>query len=381
MTVQGQDVLTEFTLEELAEKFRELGVPAYRARQVLGWLYGRGVTDFERMSDLPRSFRGRLAESFRPLGSSIERESASADGTRKFLVELWDSERIETVLIPSAPMTASGAEPEESRAGPRRSRWTLCVSTQVGCPVRCVFCASGLGGMKRNLTAGEIVEQFYQVFWKARSRRDSSRWAGRVDPPRRPIDSVVVMGMGEPLLNVAALKKAIEILGARWGFGLGMNRVTVSTVGLVDPLGELAKAAHPPNLAVSLHAPSDALRKELIPYRRAADVGSLLEAAMRYRRSTGKEVTFEYVLLDGINSSPACAKELARKLSGSGCKVNLIPYNPVAGLPYRAPASDAVQAFERLLRKAGIRVMVRQRRGEDIDAACGQLAMKVQGCK
>jgi 23S rRNA (adenine2503-C2)-methyltransferase len=348
--------LTDLDRTELEAFLASWGAPPWRAGQVLRWIYARRATGFGGMSDLPEALRARLAEEGVLRSTGILREQAGADGTRKFLVGLRDGQAVEGVLIP------------ERRRGDRAPvgvRWTLCVSTQVGCPVRCVFCASGMDGLKRNLAPGEIVEQVLHAL----DLRAGAPDAGGLN--------LVLMGMGEPMLNPAPVRKALEILHARWGLGIGWNRITLSTIGIPGTLEALVAAGVTPNLAISLHAPNDAVRDRLVPMRKRFGVADAVAAARRWRKATGKEVTFEYVLLAGENDAPAHARELARRVAPTGCKVNLIPYNAVEGLAASSSPAARVEEFRRILEAGGVTVTVRRRRGEDIDAACGQLRRTV----
>ncbi len=327
------------SLEEVRALVESLGEPPYRAAQVLSWAYGRRVRDFHAMTNLPMGLRERLGASARLMTSSVEDVRRSLDGTTKLLVRLADGEAIEAVSIPEG----------------RRN--TACLSTQVGCPVGCVFCASGLGGLVRNLRPGEIVEQVLHLL--------------DVLPAEARLTNVVVMGVGEPLLNYAATRRALEVLTAPWGFGLSPRRITVSTVGLPERLERLAAEGPPVNLAVSLHASDDLTRSRLVPGARA--IRDVLAAATHYQRETGREVTVEYVLVAGVNDSRDDARGLARLVARRPFLVNLIPVNEVAGLGWRAPDARQVERFASALRARGVRVQVRRRRGADIEGACGQL--------
>lgn len=314
--------------------------PVYRARQIRSWLLRRRASSFEEMTDLPREFREALSKRLVPLSSRIARVHHGSSGeTTKVVLELHDDEAIETVLI---------------REGGRR---TACVSTQVGCPVACVFCASGLDGVRRNLESHEIVEQVLAL--------------QRALPAEEKISNVVVMGSGEPLLNQAHLADAIRTLNDPGGFALGARRMTVSTVGLPERIRRFAKFEVQVELAVSLHAPTDPLRRKIIPG--AHPVEEILASTDEYTRRTGRQITFEYVLLDGINDGPDTARDLAKLLRDRRCLVNLIPHNPVPTVPYRAPDRARCQEFHRILEEAGIRSTLRKTKGQSIDAACGQL--------
>jgi len=327
------------TREELRAFLAELGQPEYRGDQVLRWVYKAGVGDFEGMTNLTRPLRSALAERALLLTTSVAKVLESKDGTRKLLVQLSDGAAVETVLIP------------EGR------RHTACVSTQVGCAVGCAFCASGLGGLERNLTAGEIVEQALH--------------ARRHLPPGATLTHVVVMGIGEPLTNYEALVRALRVLAAPWGLALSARRITVSTVGLPAQIERLAAEGLGVNLAVSLHAADDLTRARLVPHARP--LREVVAAARAYRRATGRDVTFEYVLIRGANDSLVDAAGLSELVGGERALVNLLPVNPVEGLGWEAPPGARVERFAAELARRGVRVQVRRRRGEDIAGACGQL--------
>lgn len=292
------------------------------------------------MSDLPEELRRFLAERVELLGSRVVDRRVAPDGTTKLLLALHDGEKIETVVMP-------GSTEEKG--------WTICVSTQVGCPVACRFCASGANGLVRNLEWWEIVEQFLH---------------GRTV---QPIGRAVVMGIGEPTLNIENLVKALGVITDMKSFGLGARRVTISTVGYPDKIRKLAQAGKPYNLAVSLHAPNDELRRQIIPTMKKISIEEIIAAANGYFEETGREVTFEYVLLAGVNDLPQHADELSRQLLGTRSMVNLIPYNPIPGSPYKRPAVGAVNLFQRALERAHIPTTVRWSKGLEADAACGQL--------
>jgi 23S rRNA (adenine2503-C2)-methyltransferase len=293
------------------------------------------------MTDLPRQLRDRLAAQFVPLATGIDRCLRSCDGTCKLLVRLGDGQVIECVLLPEA------------------DRRTVCVSTQVGCGMGCVFCASGLGGVVRNLTPAEIVEQLLH--------------ARNLLPADERLTHIVVMGMGEPLANLDALLEALALATAPQGLGIGARHVTISTVGLPVRIRQLADLGKQYHLAVSLHAPNDELRNRIVPTNEKTGLAAILEAADYFYHQTGRQVTYEYVLLRDVNDQPAQAAELARLLRGRQAHVNLIPFNDVAGLPYRRLTQQALTDFVAILRQNGISVKVRKRKGADIDAACGQL--------
>jgi 23S rRNA (adenine2503-C2)-methyltransferase len=347
MSMQKSEIPTTFVTElapdALERAVADLGLPAFRGRQILKWLYERACVNYAEMTDLPRDLRARLTTDLPLVSSRVVEIQKSRDGTRKVLIGLHDGRRVETVMIPE---------------GDRR---TACLSSQVGCPIGCVFCASGQGGLERSLTAGEIVEQWLHVTRLVREEGDEG------------LTRVVIMGMGEPLLNFGSVMEALERLNDERCAGFGARRITVSTVGRPSHMDRLAKAGIAVNLAISLHAADDETRGLLVPANRRWPLADVVAAANRYRKTCGRDVTFEYVLLDGVNDSDRAADLLAQ-VAGKHFNVNLIPYNPVEGLPY-AP-SPRVNAFAERLRSAGIVAHVRRRRGGDIDAACGQLRLR-----
>ncbi len=327
--------------EELLAWLQAHGQPAMRARQVRRWILARRAEAFEQMTDLPRDLRRALAAEFVPLGTQIARHLEARDGTHKLLLRLPDEELIECVLIQET------------------GRHTACISTQVGCGMGCVFCASGLNGVARNLTAGEILEQLVRL-------------RNLLSADQR-LTHIVVMGMGEPLANLDNLIQALEVAGSKEGLGIGARHITISTVGLPAKIRRLADLGKQYHLAVSLHAPDDALRTQIVPTNVKTGLEAILAAADYFFERTGRQVTFEYVLLRGLNDGRPQARALAQLLSGRHAHVNLIPFNDVGGLPYRQPAQEDLAAFSAELQRAGISVKVRKRKGSEIDAACGQL--------
>ncbi len=355
--------LLDLTLPELETKLLATGQPKFRAKQILEWVYRKGVIDFDGMTNLSKELRGWLRQNAQIQTSCIARESAASDGTRKLLCTLPDGASVETVWIPAD------------------RRHTACISSQVGCPVGCRFCASGLDGVERNLTAGEIVEQAFRI-----ARLIEEKTVGEAAPTKEGTDkdahasslggrlsNIVMMGMGEPLANYANVVKALRILNAPWGMGIGARKITVSTVGLPAQIRKLAGEGLQINLALSLHATDDKLRHELIPWGKGVPIAELLDACGEYFDRTGREVTFEYVLLSGINDHPRHAEQLARYARQIRANVNLLRYNPVPGTPYQRPSSEAAFAFQGVLRERGVNVHIRTSRGIDADAACGQL--------
>jgi len=335
--------ILDLTIEQLAEWLKSLGQPSFRAKQIRRWLVQRRITTFEQMTDLPASLRKQLGEQFRFSPFEVVGHQIAKDATEKLLLRLHDGELVECVLM---------RDPD---------RRTVCISTQVGCAMGCVFCASGLLGVKRNLTPTEIIEQ---VLVLHRMMKDDER-----------ITNVVVMGIGEPLANYRSLMQALTFLTDPDGFGLGARRITVSTVGLPDKIRELAQSGQQFNLAVSLHAPNDALRTEIVPVNKSIGIQDILDAADEYFEITGRRISYEYVLMAGINDRPEHAEELAFLLRGRNAHVNLIPMNGVNELIMTAPRDPDTQEFLDILEYQGITATVRKRKGADIDAACGQLRL------
>ncbi len=337
--------LTDLSLDELQEVIAELGHPSWRAQQTCEWIYKRGVLSANDMGNLPKSLRAALGERLSIPPVQVENLQKSRDGTTKFLARLSDGLAVECVIIPAGKRT------------------TVCLSSQVGCAVQCVFCASGLDGGKRNLTQGEIVEQFLIA----------RRFAAE---DNRPLTNLVMMGMGEPMFNLGSVMAALSAIHDPKGCDFGARRITVSTVGIAEGVRRFTAARTAYTLAFSLHAPNDTLRRKIVPLKSAMTVADIVKASREYLETTGREATFEYVLLCGINDQQHHADELARVLRSARGTVNLIPHNPVADLPYSPPHSRDVQAFEDRLVSAGIKVTVRRQMGEDIAAACGQLARR-----
>jgi 23S rRNA (adenine2503-C2)-methyltransferase len=332
------------------------GAPAYRAGQVRQWLFAGRAENFEEMSNLPKPLREQLAAEFSIWTTTIERHHRAADGTEKLLLRLHDGHHIECVLL---------------RDGGRR---TICISSQVGCAMGCVFCASGLDGVVRNLTAGETVEQMLRL---QRLLPKAVKNESLEDDADR-LSHIVVMGMGEPLANLDRLLPALNEAISPTGLGISHRRITISTVGLPPAIDRLAELDARFQLAVSLHAPNDELRNQLVPVNKNIGLSAIVAAADRYFETSGRRLTFEYVLLGGLNDKPEHARELANLLRGRLALVNLIPYNAVPGLPYQTPSKKAVQQFVQTLEQAGLNVQIRERKGDEINAACGQLRRAVQ---
>jgi 23S rRNA (adenine2503-C2)-methyltransferase len=340
--------------------------PAYRARQVWAWLL-RGVDDARAMTDLPKGLRERLADTLAPPAGIVRHTTADGGLTRKVLLEYQGGDLVEAVLM------------LYPRQGERRhGRATVCVSTQAGCAMACPFCATGQAGFRRQLTFGEVARQVTVM----QRLLGSSATASGSAPPGSPgesvlalrhITNVVFMGMGEPLANLDVTARAVEWLASEDGFGLSARSITVSTVGLVPGIRRLARLGLPVTLAVSLHAPNDALRDDLVPVNRQFPLADLLDAVADYRAATGRRVTFEYILIKGVNDALDHADELAVLVAGFGAHVNLIPMNPTPGIDWQAPPPAHQRAFARVLERRGVSATVRHNRGGDIDAACGQL--------
>lgn len=333
--------LLDLDSRQLTQWLSDRRYPKFRCGQIQGWLFERRANTFDDMSDLPKKLRSELQETFRLWTSSIVAHQESDDGTEKLLFRLADGGEVEAVLL---------------REEGRRS---ICVSSQVGCAMGCVFCASGLDGVERNLSRGEILEQMLRL--------------QRLLPADERLSHIVMMGMGEPLANLDSVLSALDVAKDPQGLGISPRRITISTVGLPPAIDRLAKHSTPFHLAISLHAPNDALRNQLVPVNHRIGIEKILLAADRYFDATGRRLTFEYVLLSGINDSEAQARELVQVLRGRCQMLNVIPYNAVAGLPYETPSSTRIREFRDTLIGGGINVMFRQRKGNGIDAACGQL--------
>jgi 23S rRNA (adenine2503-C2)-methyltransferase len=374
-----------------------LGEKPYRARQLLRWIHHAGVDDFGAMTDMSRTFRERLAQRASIAAPRVLSDTTAADGTRKWLLDVGTGNAIEMVFIPEgdrgglsrgpacgdatperdasaegtvASILSAGRSPSRgpSSRAPRRYRGTLCISSQAGCALECSFCSTGKQGFNRNLTVDEIIGQL----WLA------NRSLGRGVTEERPISNVVMMGMGEPLANFENVAAAMRLMLDDSAYGLSRRRVTLSTAGLVPGIDRLREEC-PVALAVSLHAPNDALRDELVPINRKYPIRELLAACLRYLEKAPRDfVTFEYVMLAGVNDSVGQARELAARVSEVPCKINLIPFNPFPGVGYLRSSPEAIARFRDVLMQAGLVATVRKTRGEDIAAACGQLAGRVQ---
>jgi 23S rRNA (adenine2503-C2)-methyltransferase len=332
------------------------GEKPFRAKQVSRWVHQRFAADFAAMTDLARDSRAALAASATIAGPTVIRDGTSADGTRKWLLDAGGGNAVETVFIP-----------EDDRG-------TLCISSQAGCALDCAFCSTGKGGFNRNLSTAEIVGQLWHANRVLLAEGATAPW---VEAGRAPITNVVMMGMGEPLANFEPVVRALRVFTDDNAYGLSRRRVTLSTSGIVPAIDRLAQEA-PVALAVSLHAPNDALRDRLVPINRVHPLATLLAACRRYLAYAPRDfVTFEYVMLDGVNDQPAHAHELVALVRDVPCKLNLIPFNPFPGSEFRRSPRARMLAFRDILQDAGIVATIRKTRGDDIDAACGQLAGKV----
>jgi 23S rRNA (adenine2503-C2)-methyltransferase len=338
------------TPQELTEVVTQLGEPGFRAKQLIEWTYAKRATSIEAMSSLSKPMRQALTERYVARSMVIANVTGSADTTRKYLLKLHDGRYVETVFIPANPALYGG----------KSDRRTLCVSSQVGCAYDCKFCASGLAGFTRNLTAAEIVEQIVQVEAHAGER----------------VDNLVFMGMGEPLANYSNLIKAIEILNAEWGIGIGARHMTVSTSGLAPQIMKLADFPLQIRLAISLHGASDEVRSKIMPVNEKHNLAELFDALQYWRSKSKQHITLEYILIEGVNDMLDQARMLAKRARAVHAKVNLIPYNTVDGLPWTRPSEAQQDAFRDVLVAAGVTATLRREKGHDIAAACGQLRLK-----
>jgi 23S rRNA (adenine2503-C2)-methyltransferase len=336
--------------DELQEELHKLGELSYRAGQIADWLYQKRVKSFHEMTDLSRSLRAQLPYQFAFSNLDVVRMLGSRDSTRKFLFRLSDENLIESVLIPASPALYGGSS----------DRRTICISTQVGCAYGCKFCASGLEGFSRNLRPNEIVDQIITI------ERESGE----------KIDNIVFMGMGEPLANFSNLMRAIGIINAPWALGIGARHITVSTSGLAPEIKKLADEALQIRLAISLHAATDQVRNQIMPINRKYNLETLLSACDYYAGRKKQRLTFEYILIAGVNDADDQAYLLARHAGKLSAKVNLIPYNTVEGLPWSRPSRNQQEKFLSILHAHKIAATLRREKGHDIDAACGQLRLQ-----
>jgi 23S rRNA (adenine2503-C2)-methyltransferase len=365
------------TKEELAVWFKAWDEPAFRVSQLLEWLYFHRVTDWEAMSNLPKTLRDKLRGQYSLQSIELIRKQGARDATQKFLWRLNDHSLIESVLIPANP----------ALYGEASDRHTLCVSTQVGCAYGCKFCASGLEGWKRNLRVEEIVEQILAVErWNESSSSSSSnlpeeaitRTRTTTRTSGRLVDNLVIMGMGEPLANYDSLMKALKILNAPWGGGIGARKITISTSGLAPQIRKLADEPLQFRLAISLHGATDQTRNKIMPVNRKYPLRELTAACEYYQDKKGRMITLEYILIAGVNDGLDQIKPLAALARRLHAKVNLIPYNRVEGLPWERPGEPEQEAFLTALEKQKVVATLRREKGHDIDAACGQLRLKTE---
>jgi 23S rRNA (adenine2503-C2)-methyltransferase len=348
MARETETMLVGRSREQIAELVAELGEPRFRARQLYDAVYRRRVLDAAAMTDLPRRLRERLVADHPVTATRVRSVFTSSDGTRRYLLELGDGESVESVFIPE----------------PRRD--TICISSQIGCAVGCTFCMTAQMNVRRQMTAGEIVSQVLVVL-------NDVYGPGNAVPHGT---NVVYMGMGEPFLNYREVMASVRALADPEGVGIAPRRMTVSTSGVVPRIYDLASEPVRPELAVSLAAPNDELRDVLVPINRKYPIADLLAACRAFPLGPRERLTFEYVMLDGVNDSDACARQLARLVGGLRAKVNLIPHNPAPELPYAASPPERIAAFQQALRERGVHAFVRRPRGRDISAACGQLAAR-----
>ena len=342
--------LLGFSPEEMTELVTSLGQPGFRSKQLVEWIFEKRAVSFEAMTNLPKPLREALTKAAVVRTMTLTQVEGSADTPQQLLLKLHDGRFVETVLIPASP----------ALYGEKSDRLTLCVSSQVGCAYDCKFCASGLAGFTRNLTAAEIVEQVVQAEAHSGQR----------------IDNIVFMGMGEPLANFSNLTRAIEILNADWGIGIGARRMTVSTSGLAPQIKKLANIPLQIRLAISLHGASDEVRNQIMPVNQKYPLDELFEALSYWKQHHKQRLTFEYILIAGINDTLEQARSLVKRARSVEAKVNLIPYNTVEGLSWQRPDEAQQDAFLKVLSDAGIPATLRREKGHDIAAACGQLRLK-----
>lgn len=355
-------------MEELQEQFKLWECPTYRVPQLLDWLYKRRVTSWEQMTNLPKALREKLQQAYSLEILGLVRKQGSIDTTQKFLWKLADGSFIESVLIPANP----------ALYGEASDRHTLCISTQVGCAYGCRFCASGLEGWKRNLGVHEIVEQVLAVErWHAATAAATGQGAVSAETDR-VVNNIVVMGMGEPLANYDNLLKALKILNAPWGGGIGARKITVSTSGLAPQIRKLADEPHQFRLAISLHGATDEVRNKIMPVNKKYPLAELTNACEYYQHQKGRMITLEYILIKDVNDKLDQVKPLAELSKRLNAKVNLIPYNKVEGLPWERPVEESSERFLEALEARGVTATLRREKGHDIDAACGQLRLKTE---
>jgi 23S rRNA (adenine2503-C2)-methyltransferase len=356
------------TREELAARFSEWDQPVYRVDQLLQWLYPRRVKSWDAMSNLPKALRDHLSNAYSLHALELVQKQGARDTTQKFLWRLGDQSLIESVLIPANP----------ALYGERSDRHTLCVSTQVGCAYGCRFCASGLEGWKRNLHVEEIIEQVLATErWHSEQPQEMEQLDG-TRPAERVINNLVIMGMGEPLANYDNLLKALKILNAPWGGAIGARKITISTSGLAPQIRKLADEDLQFRLAISLHGATDEVRNKIMPVNRKYPLAELTSVCDYYQEQKGRMLTFEYILIAGVNDGLDQIKPLARLAHRLHAKVNLIPYNKVEDLPWERPTEDVQKRFLSALEREKVTATLRREKGHDIDAACGQLRLKTE---
>ncbi|CAG1770657.1 putative dual-specificity RNA methyltransferase RlmN [uncultured bacterium] len=336
--------ITSLSLAELEALCIVMKEPVYRARQILSWVYDKGATTFDQMSNLSKDFRRKLSEKHRVIQTNVDTITQTAHGTEKFLIHLADDNVIESVLL---------------REG---KRITACVSTQVGCAMACRFCASGLLGLERNLTTGEIVEQVLHI-------------KNHLLPDEH-LTNIVFMGIGEPLANYDNVVKSLRIMNAEWGLGIGARHITISTVGAADGIRRLAQEGIQVNLAISLHAADDMIRSQIIPSNKKIGIKNIIAAAREYFEITRRDISFEYILIDGVNAAKQDAESLVQLLKGIQCNMNVLPLNPVKEFNLKPPSRETIELFCKTLEKHGLVVTVRKKKGDNINAACGQLRLQ-----
>ena len=389
MTAPVKPDIKSLTREELLARFAEWSLPEWRVDQLLQWLYQRRVTTWDEMTNLPKAMRERLAAEFSLCSLTLSLKQGASDATQKFLWRLIDGALIESVLIPANPALYGDAS----------DRHTLCVSTQVGCAYGCKFCASGLEGWKRNLRPEEIVEQILATErWHAEQSSKLKVQGSKLavdgaatlnvepgtlnspaaDAPDRLINNLVIMGMGEPLANYDNLLKALRILNAPWGFGIGARKITISTSGLAPQIVQLAGEPEQFRLAISLHGATDEVRSQIMPVNRKYPLRELTSACESYQRKRDRMITLEYILIAGVNDDLLQVRPLATLAKKLNAKVNLIPYNKVEGLQWRRPTETAQDAFLAALEAQKVVATLRREKGHDIDAACGQLRLRTE---
>lgn len=367
----GPQDLRSVSSDALEAWLRGLGQPAYRTGQILDWIHRRHASHWDEMTNLPRALREAMAAAFTLQLPDVVRCQGSRDTTRKFLWRLGDGSFVESVLIPANP----------ALYGEASDRHTLCVSTQVGCAYGCRFCASGLEGWKRNLTAAEIIGQIAAV--ERHERVSETALPASPEPANRSessrvVNNLVIMGMGEPLANYDALLDALRILNAPWGGGIGARKITISTSGLAPQIRKLAREPLQFRLAISLHGATDAVRSRIMPVNRKYPLQELVAACEEYRDRVGRMITLEYILIAGVNDAPDQVQPLAALAKRLHAKVNLIPYNQVEGLPWIRPEEPALEGFLAALEQTGVTATLRREKGHDIDAACGQLRLRTE---